>query len=134
MCYTVSMPEGSLKNKKDWTRFRKPLCASCWASCCNSAPVEVSVPDLIRMELLSEAEAAQDLDRAVAKLAEQRLIRRARRGALVFVLRQRRNGDCIFLDEKRRCTTYETRPEICRMFPRIGPRPGFCPYEPKDAS
>lgn len=32
-------------------------------------------------------------------------------------LRKKRNGDCIFLSEKRRCTAYEARPVSCRIFP-----------------
>jgi uncharacterized protein len=40
---------------------------------------------------------------------------------------QRHGRDCIYLGADRRCTVYEKRPEVCRQFPRIGPRPGWCP-------
>jgi Fe-S-cluster containining protein len=46
----------------------------------------------------------------------------------LFILEQRYGRDCVFLDTKtRRCTVYEKRPEVCRRFPKIGPRPGYCP-------
>jgi Fe-S-cluster containining protein len=46
----------------------------------------------------------------------------------LFVLEQRHGRDCVFLHpETRRCTVYEKRPEVCRNFPKIGPRPGYCP-------
>lgn len=32
-------------------------------------------------------------------------------------LKERRNYDCVFLDESRRCTVYEDRPRQCRTWP-----------------
>lgn len=95
-------------------------------------PVEVSVPDLIRMEFISEEEAAGgSLRKAANRLKKQGLIRTFRAKTLIFVLEQKSSGDCIFLNEKRQCSIYEKRPEICRLFPKIGPRPGHCPYQKK---
>lgn len=91
-------------------------------------PVEVSVPDLIRLKLVTAEEASSELRNAVKRLAAAGIIRRPKTNALIYILRQKKNRDCLFLDAKRRCTVYERRPEICRQFPKIGPRPGHCPY------
>lgn len=114
---------------RTWVPFKPSLCASCWASCCHSMPVEVSVPDMIRMGFLDEKEAVSgSLKKAARRLKSEGIIRTFRQSTLIFVLEQRPNGDCIFLDKNRLCTVYEKRPEICRQFPKIGPKPGFCPY------
>ena len=94
-------------------------------------PVEVSVGDLIRLGVLTEDEASRSLKVAAARLKREKIVKTFRVRSLIFVLEQRSNGDCIFLDKNRRCTVYEKRPEICRQFPKIGPKPGFCPYQPK---
>ncbi|MEK6624736.1 MAG: YkgJ family cysteine cluster protein, partial [Bdellovibrionota bacterium] len=39
-----------------------------------------------------------------------------------------------YLNEERRCSIYERRPETCRNHPKIGPRPNFCPYQKKGLS
>jgi len=43
------------------------------------------------------------------------------------------NNDCYYLDRKSRlCTIYDKRPDTCRNHPKIGPRPGYCAYKPKE--
>lgn len=116
---------------RTWTPFKPSLCRSCWASCCHNIDVQVSVSDLIRMGLVGKMEAQSSLSSAVQRLQRAGILRKVRRGSFVFLLGQKRSGDCIFLNEERRCTVYAARPEICRQFPRIGPRPGHCPYVPK---
>ena len=92
-------------------------------------PLEVSIPDLIRLGLTNENETASDLAGLAKRLKKQNLIQSFHPRKMVFVIAQKKNKDCVFLDSKsRRCTVYENRPQICREFPRIGPRPGFCPY------
>lgn len=56
-----------------------------------------------------------------------------REGTDLFMLTQKANGDCYFLDLKTRfCTVYDKRPSTCRNFPAIqGTRQGFCPAEKK---
>jgi Fe-S-cluster containining protein len=115
----------------EWIKYKKGMCETCWASCCHDMPVEVSVPDLIRLQLLTEADAVTSLATAARKLKRQGWIRTFREKELIFVLSQKKNRDCIFLNRQRRCTVYENRPEICRQFPKIGPKPGHCPYRSK---
>ncbi len=114
-----------------WVKFKPSLCESCWASCCHKMPVQVSVRDLTRLGLIGEEEASTSLQSAARRLVREGILKPLRRDALIFVLRQRRNGDCIFLGKDRRCTVYRNRPEICRKFPKIGPKPGYCPYRRK---
>ncbi len=116
----------------DWTKYKKGLCDDCWARCCHGWPVQASVPDMIRLGYLSEREAASDLPAVVRRLTKQKVIRSFSAKSLVFVLAQQKNGDCVFLNEKRRCSVYSNRPEICRAFPKMGARPNFCPYEAKE--
>lgn len=91
-------------------------------------PLEVSVPDLIRLGLMTEEEASGDLHKVTKRLFKQKLIQKFHPRKMVFVIAQKKNKDCVFLDEDRRCTVYLKRPEICRQFPKIGPKPGHCPY------
>lgn len=93
-------------------------------------PLEVSLPDLIRLGFVEPEEAIQDLTSIAKKLKKAKIIQRFHPKKMVFVIAQKKNKDCIFLDQNRRCTVYSKRPEICRQFPKIGPKPGFCPYIP----
>jgi Fe-S-cluster containining protein len=114
-----------------WPKYRKGLCEGCWAGCC-TLPVEVSASDLIRLELITEEEAAISLKDVAKKLLKKKIIQAFSPKSQLFVLEQRRGDDCLFLGEKDRlCTVYEKRPEVCRKFPTIGPRPGFCPARKK---
>ncbi|MFM8269349.1 MAG: YkgJ family cysteine cluster protein [Pseudomonadota bacterium] len=115
---------------KNWTKFKPSLCRSCFATCCHDMPLEVSVADLVRLELVEEEEAAQGLKPIATRLKKQKIIQTFHPKKMVFVIAQKKNKDCIFLDENRRCTVYSKRPEICRQFPKIGPKPGSCPYIP----
>ncbi len=114
-----------------WIPYTKELCRTCWANCCHDMPVEVSVPDLIRLGYLNSEQAATELTAVTRQLLKDGILKRFRPGSLVFVLAQQTNKDCIFLGPDRRCTVYDKRPEICRQFPKIGPKPGHCPYEAK---
>lgn len=91
-------------------------------------PVEVKLSDLIRLQLVTEDEAAGSIKKMAKRLIKDGLIVSYRQGTEFFMLSQKANRDCIFLDSKTRlCTVYEKRPDTCRDFPSIGPRPGFCP-------
>ena len=103
------------------------MCEGCWAGCC-TLPLEVSAFDLIRLELITEDEAATSLKKVAKRLIKEGKVRSYHGANGLFIIEQRQGRDCIFLGEKdRRCTVYEKRPEVCRTFPKIGPRPGYCP-------
>jgi uncharacterized protein len=110
-----------------WVKYKTGLCNGCVAGCC-TLPVEVSAADLIRLELITEEEAAVSLKQVAKKLTKLKLIQAFNAKSGIFVLDQRYGEDCVFLGRKDRlCTVYEKRPEVCRQFPKIGPRPGYCP-------
>ncbi|MBL7544933.1 MAG: YkgJ family cysteine cluster protein [Bdellovibrionaceae bacterium] len=112
-----------------WRKFSSDeACRSCNASCC-TMPVEVTLSDLIRLNLVSEDEVQNLTVRKIAKrLVKEKWITSYREATGLFMLTQKANRDCIFLDSKTRlCTSYSTRPDVCRQFPAIGPRPGYCP-------
>src|SRR5688500_11145121 len=56
-----------------WTRFKKGDCDGCWAGCC-TLPVEVSAVDLMRLELITEDEAAVSLKKVAKRLMKEGLI------------------------------------------------------------
>jgi Fe-S-cluster containining protein len=118
----------SIDRPSTWVPFTSPkLCEGCFAGCC-TLPVETSASDLIRLGILSEDEACVSLKKAFRRLHKEGLVRSYHAPTGLFILEQRHGRDCVFLDTKtRRCTVYEKRPEVCRRFPKIGPRPGYCP-------
>ncbi|MDR3605868.1 MAG: YkgJ family cysteine cluster protein [Oligoflexia bacterium] len=113
-----------------WRRYKSGMCDGCWAGCC-TLPVEASASDLIRLELITEEEAAESLKRVAKRLKSEGYIQAFVPRTQLFVLEQRNGRDCIFLGKDRLCTVYQKRPEVCRKFPTIGPRPGFCPVAKK---
>lgn len=114
---------------KKWIPFKKGLCRSCWASCCHDMPLEVSVPDLIRLGFIEPDEPIEDLKKVAKELKKKKVIQKYLPQKMTFVIAQKKNKDCIFLSQNRKCTVYSKRPEICRKFPQIGPKPGHCPYK-----
>lgn len=124
-------PEKIVDQLSLWKKYRTGMCNGCWSGCC-TLPVEVTILDLIRMELISEDEAAGGSLKKIARsLAKQGVIKSFRATTGIFILEQRHGRDCIYLDDDRRCTIYDKRPDVCRRFPEIGPRPGHCPVLPK---
>lgn len=91
-------------------------------------PVEIKLSDLIRLKLVTEDEAAGSIKKLAKRLIKEGYIVSYRQGTEFFMLAQKANRDCLFLHpETRLCTVYDKRPDTCREFPSIGPRPGFCP-------
>jgi uncharacterized protein len=110
-----------------WIRYRDGLCSGCIGACC-TMPVEVRAEDLIRLGLTDIDEVNGSKKKLAKRLIKEKWVASYREGTDLFMLAQRPNDDCIFLDLKTRlCTVYEKRPEVYRRFPEIGPRPGYCP-------
>ncbi len=99
-------------------------------------PVEVRLPDLIRLGLVDPFEAEHDAPKQIAKRLEKAgLIDHFNFKHGIFTLARRANGDCSYLHaQTRRCTVYEDRPDTCRKHPQVGPKPGYCPYGDKKRS
>lgn len=110
-----------------WIKYRDGLCQGCNAGCCQM-PVEVKFDDLLLLEVVTEDDRHSSRRKLANRLTQAKIIQSYRQATDVFMLSQRSNRDCYFLNEKTRlCSVYEKRPEVCRQFPKIGPRPGFCP-------
>jgi len=118
-----------------WTRYRAGLCDGCAANCC-TMPVEIRLPDLVRLGLVDAFEAEHEEPRLIARrLVKSKQVERYNQKDGIFTMARRANGDCQFLHATtRRCTVYEQRPATCRKHPQVGPRPGYCPYGAKRAA
>lgn len=113
-----------------WRPFSKGLCEGCWAGCC-TLPVEANIADLLRLGVTTEEEASGSPKRLAKRLQREGVIQGFSVKTGIFILEQRYGRDCIFLGKDRLCTVYDKRPEVCRKFPKIGPRPGWCPARPR---
>lgn len=115
-----------------WVRYQDRFCNSCRASCC-TMPVEVKAFDLIRLGVVTQDEIDQSIKKAAKRLKKEGIISSYRENTDLFMLTQKSNDDCYFLDSKTRlCSVYEKRPETCRDFPtKVGPRVTYCPYVKK---
>jgi Fe-S-cluster containining protein len=84
------------------------------------------------MELATQDEVDWSLEDVARKLIKRRIVFSFDADEQMFTFEQISGRDCIFLDPlTRQCTVYEKRPDTCRNFPKIGPRPGFCPHKPR---
>lgn len=92
-------------------------------------PLEVSVSDLVRLELTTEEEAIFSIKDLAQRLFADGWIQHYDAKKQIFTLTQQPDESCIFLDKSRKCKVYDKRPLVCRSFPtEVGKRKGFCPY------
>lgn len=115
-----------------WKKYDAANCTRCRANCC-AMPVEVKASDLVRLGVATQDELDNSVKKTAKRLRREGVISSYREGTEFFMLTQRPNGDCYFLDPRTRlCSVYERRPDTCRQFPdRLGTRVGFCPVEYK---
>jgi uncharacterized protein len=114
-----------------WVKYRDGLCNGCYGSCC-TMPVEIKGEDLVRLELATEDEINASPKKVSKRLIKEGIISSYRESSGNFMLTQRSNDDCYYLHPTTRlCTVYEKRPGVCREFPSIGPKPGYCPVRKK---
>ena len=113
-----------------WKKYDEKNCLNCKGNCC-AMPVEVRVSDLIRLEVTTLDEADNSVKKLAKRLKKEGIITSYREGTEFFMLTQKPNSDCYFLDSRTRlCTVYNKRPDTCREFPsQIGTRVGYCPVE-----
>lgn len=115
-----------------WIKYQDHYCGTCNASCC-TMPVEVKAFDIVRLGLATQDDIDNSIKKTAKKLKKDGVISSYREGTDLFMITQRANDDCYFLDQKTRlCTVYDKRPDTCRDFPtRVGTRVSFCPYKKK---
>lgn len=110
-----------------WKKYSLGMCDQCDAGCCQM-PVEITFSDLVRLGYATVDEEHSSMRKLFRRLHKIGIVSSYREGTGFFMLSQKNHRDCHFLDSKTRlCTVYEKRPDVCRQFPSIGPRPGFCP-------
>lgn len=125
-----------MKTDKDrpstWKKYDANNCTRCRGNCC-AMPVEVKISDLIRLGVTTQDEADNSIKKTAKRLKKEGIISSYRDGTEFFMLTQKANSDCYFLNSVTRlCSVYENRPETCRMFPsQMGTRVGYCPVEYK---
>ena len=125
------IPAADVDRLDTWQKYRKGLCDSCRATCC-TLPVEVRLEDLIRLGLVHEFERGEPLKQIAKRLNKEGVVEHFHHKSGVFTLSRLASNDCLYLDTRsRRCTVYEHRPATCRNHPQIGPRPGYCAYQPR---
>jgi len=129
---TTKLPlHSDIDETSTWAKYSPKLCKSCHATCC-TLPVEVRLEDLVRMGVISEFETNDPIKKIAKRLKKEGIIEHLNYKNELFTLTRMANDDCVYLDTRsRRCTIYELRPNTCRNHPQVGPRPGFCPYQPK---
>jgi len=126
-----SIPAANIDNLNTWVKYKSSHCNSCRGTCC-SLPVEVRFADLVRMGVVDEFEAGEPPKRLAKRLMKEGVVGHFNHKAQIYTLARYANDDCIYLDQKSRlCTIYQQRPETCRNHPQIGPKSGFCAYQPK---
>jgi len=108
-----------------WKKYSSGMCHGCRALCC-SLPVEATASDLVRLELISEDEVMESPKKIARRLSAAGYVQSFRAKSGLFTLVQKGDRTCVFLVNSV-CSVYERRPAVCRKFPEIGPRPGFCP-------
>ncbi len=115
-----------------WKKYDATNCTRCRANCC-SMPVEVKAGDLVRLEIASPDEVENSIKKLAKRLKKEGYISSYREGTEFFMLTQKANEDCYFLNSHTRlCSVYEKRPDTCRQFPsQMGTRVGYCPVEYK---
>ncbi len=120
-----------IERLETWVKYRKGLCNDCMGSCC-TMPVEVKVLDLVRLGVVDEFELEEPLKQIAKRLEKQRIIRHFNAKTELFILAQRSNGDCLYLEAStRRCTVYDKLHENFRFHPTIGSKAGYCAYTQK---
>ncbi len=101
------MTPNNSDSEKPWYADGLPFTCTQCGDCCTGAPGFVWVTD-------TELEAiAAFLGQPLAEVRD--LYTRSARGKRT--IRERDNGDCVFLDAKRGCTIYRVRPAQCRTWP-----------------
>ena len=129
---TMMIVGADLDRTDTWIKYEKTMCHACASSCC-TMPVETRLSDLIRLELVAEFERGEPPKNIAKRLMKDGVVERFNQKSGIFTLTRMGNNDCYFLDRKSRlCTVYDKRPDTCRNHPRIGPRPGYCAFKPKD--
>ena len=111
-----------------WSKYKPGMCDSCAANCC-TMPLEVQLPDLVRLELVDPFEVDNVEPKLIAKrLMKMRLIDHYNPKHNIFTMARRASGTAISWMPSRGAARYTTSgPKPVACTPRRGPSPAFAP-------
>jgi uncharacterized protein len=104
---TIAIRSVDVDRPETWTKYRAGLCNTCNANCC-TMPLEVTLPELVRLGWVDAFEAEHEEAAKIAKrLMKAKLVDHFNHKQSLFTVARRASGDCINLDaQTRRCTVY----------------------------
>jgi uncharacterized protein len=82
-----------------WKIYDAQFCTQCRGNCC-AMPVEVKASDLIRLKLTTEDEIVNSVKKTAKRLKKEGYITSYCEGTEFFMLTQKSNDDCYFLDSQ----------------------------------
>ena len=88
---------GNVDEISTWTKHKQRLCLKCRANCC-TMPVEVKIPDLVRMGVIKGIEADEPIKKLAKKLKKNGVIEHLYFKEQIFMLVRFANNDCLYLD------------------------------------
>src|SRR5210317_1460063 len=88
---------GDVDEISTWTKHKQRLCSKCRANCC-TMPVEVKIPDLVRMGVITEFEVKEPIKKLAKKLKKDGVIDHLYFKEQIFMLVRFANSDCLYLD------------------------------------
>ena len=75
-----------------WSHYKAGMCDTCMANCC-TMPLEIKLPDLVRLELVDPFEAEHEDPRQIAKrLVKAGVIERFHQKSGIFTVMRRADG------------------------------------------
>ena len=98
-------------------------CRSCTAKCCRGLAVVLTIPEAKRMVAETILKPEDFLEFSTNIDGKQTphyplLVQRAGKVEEFFIiLKRRQKKDCIFLEDDLRCSVYNERPAVCRLYP-----------------
>ena len=96
---------------------------SCFNRCCHEIDVILTPVDILKMK----TELNMSSDKFLTQYTTMQKLKGTGIPLVKLQMRENSNGACIFLDQKKGCSIYHTRPLVCRSYPlglaSLDPRP-----------
>ena len=86
---------------------------SCFNRCCHEIDVILTPVDILKMK----TELNMSSDKFLRKYTTMQKLKGTGIPLVKLQMRENTNGACIFLDQKKGCSIYHTRPLVCRTYP-----------------
>ena len=86
---------------------------SCFNRCCHEIDVILTPVDILKMK----TELNMSSDKFLTQYTTMQKMKGTGIPLVKLLMRENSNGACIFLDQKKGCSIYHTRPLVCRSYP-----------------